>query len=200
MGQPGKAARATHPLLLDMNCKPKTHSAVRCAAYRLGHAMADVLPPVNCGKAATKDAPLCHALLSCAVEVLRQVPAEQRSMPVILASINGTLDHMLPLLNAWLLSGEFIPSGIDEDAEASQHLAVLLGEGGILSSIVGGSDTLALALLDTSVRAAMEPCLFLYAQGFKGDACPQRACAMLMEPCGEARHLPVTFEDIMENC
>ena len=121
-------------------------------------------------------------------------------MPVILASVNGYLDHMLPMLRAWLESGDFVPSGIEENAEAAGLLAQLIGEGGMLSSIVGGSDTLSLALMDTSMQASVEPCLFLYAQGFKGDACPQRACAILMEPCGEPRNLPVTFEDIMKEC
>ncbi len=160
--------------------------------------MADVLPPAFCNKADTKDAPLCHALLSCAVDVLRSIPAEQRSMPVTLASINGSLDHQLPLLRAWLTSGEFIPSGFEADDNAAHHLAALIGDDGILSSVVGGSDTLSLALMDTAMQATSEPCLFLYAQGFKGDACSLRACAIIMEPCGEPAQLPVTFEDIIK--
>ncbi len=180
-----------------MNCKPHTHTSIRQASYRLGHSMADVLPPLSCGKADTKDAPLCHAMLSCAIEVLRSLPAEQRSLPVTLASINGSLDHTLPLLRAWLTSGEFVPSGTECDDAAAQHLAALIGDGGIISSVVGGSDTLSLALMDTAMQASEEPCLFLYAQGFKGDACPLRACALLMEPCGEPSQLPVTFEDVM---
>ncbi len=181
-----------------MNCHPQTHSIIRRAAYRLSHAIADVLPPIQCGNAATMDAPLCHALLSCAVEVISGLPEGKRSMPVTLASINGSLDHMLPLMLACLKRGEFVPSGAAENAAATEHLAELIGDQGIFSSIVGGSDTLPLALLDTSMHATLEPCLFLYAQGFKGDACPQRACAILMEPCGEPSSLPVTFEDIME--
>ena len=183
-----------------MNCKPQTHTIVRRAAYRLGYHIADILPPVQGGQDDTQDAPLCHALLSCAVEVLSSVAPEKRSMPVTVASINGKLDHMLPMLRSWLTSGEFVPAGTEADDVAAQQLAALIGDNGIISSVVGGSDTLSLALMDASLQAEVEPCLFLYAQGFRGDACPQRACAILMEPSGQTCRLPVPFEAIMEGC
>ncbi len=180
-----------------MNKHPQTHAVIRQAAYRLGHTMADVLPPIHTGKEDVKAATLCHALLSCAVEVLRDLPAGSAPMPVTFASINGSLDHMLTLLQSWLASGQFVPAGTEQDDEAANLLARIIGEDAIFSSIVGGSDTLALALMDTAMQATQEPCLFLYAEGFRGDNCPLRACALLMEPCHTAALLPTSFEDII---